>query len=91
MVRLLLTELLLFALPFIGYGVYLIVTRRAVNSGEEWRKGPLLWLVFGGIASMGAGLVWLALQNDEASRTGRYVPAHMENGVLVPGQFVPEK
>lgn len=83
--RALLDVLVPFLLPFAGYVLFLIVRRRYPFVASAWTKGPVAALVVGGLALavlslLAAGLFWPRAQGD-------YVPAHLENGVLVPGRM----
>lgn len=49
MLRVILVQLLLFSLPFIGFAIWLYLTKKAQTS-ENWRKGPMPWLVMAGLA-----------------------------------------
>ncbi|WP_029059122.1 DUF6111 family protein [Stappia stellulata] len=85
MLRVVLTQLFLFALPFIGYAVWLFVNKKAQTS-ENWRQGPMVWLVMGGFGLAIAGMVWLA--TFEGLPEGKvYKPAELRDGVLIPGRY----
>ena len=85
MLRIVLTQLFLFALPFIGYAVWLFVNKKAQTS-ENWRKGPIIWMVIGGCALAIACMVWLAA--FEGLPEGKvYKPAELRDGVLIPGHY----
>jgi hypothetical protein len=86
MVRQVLVELALFLSPFAVYAAILAFRGREVASGEEWRAAPLAWLAVGGLVLVAIGLAVLAILNDESGQ-GRYIPAHIDNGTLVPGHF----
>lgn len=76
----------LFLLPFALFFLFLVATRREVFAPEHWR-GARGWLAIAGVTFAIAGLVVETLWRDR--REGAYVPAHMENGKLVPGHFQP--
>lgn len=83
--RILLEILVPFLLPFLGYAVSLALRRRYPFVLTAWSRGPLAVLVVCGLALavaslVAAGLLWPRGRGD-------YVPAHMENGVLVPGRL----
>lgn len=85
MLRVILVQLLLFSLPFIGFAIWLFVTKKAQTS-ENWRKGPMVWLVISGLGLSIAGLVVLA--SNEGIPDGKvYRPAELRDGVLVPGRY----
>ncbi len=83
--RILLDVLVPFLLPFAGYVVFLLLRRRYPFVATAWTRGPVAALVVGGLALavlslLLAGLFWPRAKGD-------YVPAHLENGVLVPGRM----
>jgi hypothetical protein len=75
----------LFLAPFAAFALYLIVRARYPLAVEHWTRGRLSVLALTGLAAATAGLV-LALAFAPRGH-GLYVPAHMENGVLIPGKF----
>jgi len=85
--RVILINLLLFSLPFIGYGVYLYFRKGRVDTQDALKGNSFFWLVGGGIACVIVGLVLLATFQS-GSPDSVYVPARYENGVLIPGRFV---
>lgn len=85
MFRVLLSHLLLFALPFVGYAVWLWLTKKK-QSSENWRKGPNGLLALTGVALVLISLVLFASFRQMPDGT-EYRPSRMENGVFVPGRF----
>lgn len=84
-------QLILFLLPFIAYAIWLHFTNRGWRAPEHWRGVPMVWLVSAAVALTLASLATLALTTGGSSRA-LYVPAHMENGVFVPGRITePDK
>ncbi len=82
MTRALSEELLLFLVPFVLFALWLAVRRRTPFARVHW-DGHVSWLVIAGLV---VALGWLVCTGLTAQRgTGAYVPAHMENGVFVPG------
>lgn len=81
------TELLLFLMPFGAYALYLWARGHGWREPEHWRGIPLAWLVAAGIAAVAASLVFTALTTG-VPKGGVYVPAHVEDGRLVPGRTV---
>ncbi|MGW9331944.1 DUF6111 family protein [Bosea sp. NPDC055594] len=84
MLRTLIEEFLLFVLPFCLFAGYLVIRRRNPFDVEHW-SGHLFWLsvvglVFGIGSFIYAGIV-------APRHTGAFVPPHVEDGRLVPGQF----
>lgn len=84
MLRRVLEEFGLFLLPFALFFAYLLIVGRNPLQRAHW-DAHLLRLVVAGLAVVIASLIYSGLFS-ERSATG-YVPAHMENGRLVPGQF----
>lgn len=84
-------QLLLFLAPFAAYALWLHFTKRGWRAPEHWHGVPLAWLAASGVALTLASLVILALTTGGSTKAV-YVPAHIENGVFVPGRIVePEK
>jgi Family of unknown function (DUF6111) len=85
MVRAVLEPLVLFLSPFAVYAVYLTLRARYSLEDEHWTRGRVSVMTLVGLA---AAVLGLAAINAVAPRgRGVYVPAHVENGVLVPGRF----
>lgn len=86
MIRPVLTEVLLFLAPFAIYAAFLIATRNGAFTMSSWNPRVLgvltviaLLLLFGGF--------FLLARHSEYPAGSKYVPPHMENGKLIPGQF----
>jgi Family of unknown function (DUF6111) len=77
-------DALLFLLPFIAFCLYLLARRRNPLLWTSWNK-EVSWLVIAGLACVIVSL--LATFAFSERQRGAFVPAHMENGRLVPGQF----
>ena len=86
MTRILFQALLFFA-PFVAYAIWLHFAGHGWRAPERWRGVPLVWLVAAGVALTVASLFTLALTGGGSTKA-LYVPAHMENGVFVPGRIV---
>jgi hypothetical protein len=86
MVRLFAFNLLFFLLPFAGYAVWLVTTRRPVGGAVNWPSRVILWLTVAGAALMVAVLV-VFTSFTGAPLGAVYVPATIVDGVLVPGHF----
>jgi Family of unknown function (DUF6111) len=84
MIRPILIELSLFVTPFVIYAVFLWATREGVLDVSAWSVPRLMWLT---IAALILTIVFLLLlaQFGGAPPGSTYIPAHMENGRLVPG------
>jgi hypothetical protein len=75
----------LFLAPFALFAAFLAIRARFPLAVEHWTRGRLSWLTLTGLAAAALGLILL---NALAPRGhGRYIPAHIENGVIVPGRF----
>ena len=75
----------LFLTPFALFALYLLLRARFPLALEHWTRGRLSWLTLAGLAAAAVGLMLL---NATAPRgTGRYIPAHIENGAIVQGRF----
>jgi cytochrome bd-type quinol oxidase subunit 2 len=85
MLRIILIDIILFLLPFLVYGFWLWVNNKA-HVSEHWRKGPMAWLALAGIALVVVSFVIFA-SIKQAPDGAEYRPAHMENGVFVPGHY----
>jgi hypothetical protein len=82
MIRVILTRILLFALPFALYGSWLALNRvRAKTPGPHT---PWTSLIVAGLALVAASFIYVGLTEGE-STSGTYVPPHVENGKIVPG------
>jgi hypothetical protein len=84
MIRPILTELALFMTPFVAYAVFLWATRAGVLDISSWPTRRIIWLSVAALVLVIASFILLA-EFSGAPRGTTYVPAHMENGRLVPG------
>ena len=84
MIRPILTELTLFVAPFVLYALYLWATREGVLDMSAWSVPRLIWLSITALVLVIISFVLLA-QFGGAPPGSTYIPAHMENGRLVPG------
>lgn len=83
--RAVLEPLALFLSPFAVYVLYLAMRARYPLEIEYWARRRVSLMTLIGLAVAVLGLVAL---NALAPRgQGVYVPAHIENGALVPGRF----
>jgi hypothetical protein len=85
MSRALLEPLALFFAPFAAYAVYLALRARYPLEVQHWTGVRVSILTVIGVAAAVLGLVALNLFAPRGH--GTYVPAHQENGVLIPGHF----
>lgn len=86
MIRPVFTEIALFATPFVLYAAYLLATRASVLDASSWRLPVLAWLTITALVLMIASFLLLA-HFSGAPPGSTYVPAHMEDGKVVPGQI----
>ena len=74
-----------FLIPFAAYAVYLLLRARYPLEVEHWTGLRVSILTLVGLAAAVLGLVLAAAFAPRGQ--GVYVPAHVENGVLVPGRI----
>jgi hypothetical protein len=77
--------LVLFFSPFAAYAVYLALRARYPLEVQHWTRARVSVMTLLGLAAAVLGLV--ALNAFAPRGRGVYVPAHVENGVLVPGRI----
>ena len=77
--------LALFLAPFALFALYLALRSRYPLAVAHWTRGRVSLLTLAGLAAAVLGLLFLEATAPRA--TGTYVPAHAENGVIVPGHF----
>ena len=84
MIRPALTEIGIFLIPFGVYVLFLLATRSALLAPASWPVQLVARLVLGSLLLVIVSLVLLANFSGGAPNS-TYIPAHMENGKLVPG------
>ena len=84
MIRPAVTEVLIFLIPFAAYAVFLIATRSGVLVSSSWPAQLVAKLVLGSLLLVVISFILLA-QFSGAPPDSTYVPAHLEDGKLVPG------
>jgi hypothetical protein len=84
MIRPALTEIGIFLIPFVVYALFLITTRSGLLVQTSWPINVIGRLLLGALLLVIASFVLLA-QFSGAPPNSTYVPAHLENGRLVPG------
>ncbi len=84
MIRLFSIEVALFVAPFIAYALFLWAVRAGVLHPDEWSLRVLasLSLVAAVLSVVGFAMI---MQFSGAPAHSTYVPAHLENGRVVPG------
>lgn len=84
MARFLAFDAVFFLVPFAVYAAWLAVTRGSLGNVEDWQARTIASL-----AIAGAGLLLGALIAFTSYRIippgGKYTPAHIEDGRIVPG------
>jgi hypothetical protein len=85
MIRALVESFALFLVPFVVFVVYLLIRRRDPVAVDTWTGGRIASLSIAGLALAVLGIVVFGLFEERP--LGAYVPAHVENGRLVPGRF----
>jgi hypothetical protein len=83
-IRLLSIEVALFLAPFVLYALFLWATRAGILHPDQWRPQVLAVLSLAAIVLTAVGFVLIA-EYTGAPAHSTYVPAHLENGQLVPG------
>ncbi len=86
MLRVAAFHIFMFLLPFIVYGVYLYFQNLDPLKQKAWEGSPIYWLAVGGLVLTIGSFFAIAIFFG-ADPGGTYVPAHMEDGELVPGRF----
>jgi Family of unknown function (DUF6111) len=85
MIRPVFTEIALFLVPFMVYALFLWATRAGVLEPASWSMARLAWLLIAALALMLGSFVMLA-EFSGAPAGSTYVPAHVDDGQLRPGQ-----
>jgi hypothetical protein len=75
---------LLFLTPFLAYTLFHAAQRRWPFVADLWHRRIVSSLTIAGLLTAVAGMLALGLTERQQ---GAYVPAHVENGKLVPGRF----
>ncbi|MBC8021370.1 MAG: hypothetical protein H7X78_09230 [Methyloceanibacter sp.] len=85
MLRIALIDILLFSLPFLIYGAYM-VSVKGVAPADLWQGAPIFWLL---AAGCGLLLVVMAtlIQFSGGKPGGTYHPPTLEDGVIKPGEI----
>ncbi len=84
MIRPALTEIGIFLVPFAVYALFLIATRSGLQVKTSWPVHLVARLVLGSLLLIILSFIMLA-QFSGAPPNSTYIPAHIENGKLVPG------
>jgi hypothetical protein len=85
MLRIALIDVIMFALPFLIYGAYMIAAKGAAPA-TAWQDAPVLWLL-----GVGCGLLLITMATlisfSGGKPGGTYHPSSTENGVIKPGEI----
>ena len=85
MLRIALIDILLFSLPFLIYGAYM-VSVKGMAPANLWQGAPIFWLL-----AVGCGLLLVTMatliQFSRGKPGGTYHPPALENGVIKPGEI----
>ena len=85
MLRIALIDILLFSLPFLIYGAYM-VSVKGLTPASLLEGAPIFWLL---AAGCGLLLITMAtlIQFSGGNPAGTYHPPSLENGVVKPGEI----
>ena len=84
MIRPAFTEIGIFLIPFAVYALFLIATRSGLLVQSSWPLQLVAKLALGSLLLVVASFILLA-HFSGAPPNSTYIPAHVENGRLVPG------
>ena len=84
MIRPAFTEIGIFLIPFAVYALFLFATRSGLLVQSSWPVHVIAKLLLGALLLVVASFILLA-HFSGSSPNSTYVPAHIENGRLVPG------
>jgi hypothetical protein len=84
MIRPAFTEIGIFLIPFAVYAVFLLATRSGLLVQTSWPLPIIAKLAVGSLLLVVVSFVLLA-HFSGASPNSTYIPAHIENGRLIPG------
>jgi hypothetical protein len=84
MIRPAFTEVGIFLVPFVVYTLFLLATRSGLLVQTSWPVHIIAKLALGSLVLVLISLVLLA-HFSGGSPNSTYIPAHIENGKLVPG------
>jgi Family of unknown function (DUF6111) len=84
MIRPALSEVGIFLIPFAVYVLFLVATRSGLLLQSSWPVKIIARLVLGSLLLVVVSFILLA-HFSGAPPNSTYIPAHIENGRLVPG------
>jgi hypothetical protein len=86
MIRQLAIGLALFLTPFAVYATFLWATRQEAAKASAWSFTALTWLTVAALLLLIVGFAVL-VESSRAPPGATFVPAHIEDGRLVPGAY----
>ncbi len=86
MARLLALNALFFLVPFVGYAIWLLATKRRFTNPSDWPNRVIIRLCAVGVVFVIVGLVVL-VSFSGTSTNETYHPAEIRDGQIVPGRF----
>jgi hypothetical protein len=86
MARYIALDFVFFLLPFVIYAVWLIFTRGSMLNMPDWEVRTVAYLSIAGAAVLLVA-VFAFTSFNQAPPEGVYVPAHIEDGKVVPGHI----
>ncbi|MEM8664612.1 MAG: DUF6111 family protein [Pseudomonadota bacterium] len=87
MIRVLITQIVLFLMPFVAFFIYRVATRGWTGARVASFGRANFYLIIAGGFMVVAGFVVFAIVGGESE--GVYVPAQYRDGELIPGGFQP--
>jgi hypothetical protein len=85
MLRIALIDILMFSLPFLIYGAYMIATK-GTSPTHVWQDAPVLWLLAAGCGFLLITMATL-ISFSGGKPGGTYHPPSIENGIIKPGKI----
>jgi hypothetical protein len=83
MFRIALIDVLMFSLPFLIYGAYMLLAK-GMGPADIWQAAPIFWLLAAGCALLLITMATL-ISFSGGKPGGTYHPPSFENGVAKPG------
>jgi hypothetical protein len=88
MARFIAIDLVFFLLPFAAYAAWLFFTRGSMKNIDDWQVRTIAYLSIAGAGLLLAAILAFISFSD-APPDGVYVPAHVEDGKIIPGHVAP--
>lgn len=83
MLRIAFIDILMFSLPFLVYGAYMLAARRA-EPADMWQDAPIIWLLAAGCVLVIVTMAML-ISFSGGKPGGTYHPPSIVDGVIKPG------